>query len=205
MLVVALSLLSSPYFVSRTQHCGAQLVHSRGAGPRVKIYKDMIAYHRHISFLFLLLFSTCAPKTRDEGVEDAIVLESIKLSELSGQEIDMAKFQNKTVFINFWATWCKPCIQEMPTIERAQAQLIDKDIVFLMASNESVERIVEFRNISKFQFHFVQVKNLEALNIQALPTTFIFNQQGELVFAEAGFRMWDTPENIRLITKDSEL
>ena len=112
----------------------------------------------------------------------------------------MDDFKNKTVFINFWATWCKPCIQEMPTIAKAQEVLKDKNVVFLFPSNESVDLIEGFKERKSFDFNYVQSKNLEALNIVALPTTFIFNPKGELIFSEAGFRDWSTEENLALIT-----
>lgn len=156
-------------------------------------------------FFAIGLFTGCTSKTKNSPEEDAntITLASVKLTNLSGEEIDMDDFKNKTVFINFWATWCKPCIQEMSTIEKAREQLQDKNIIFLLASNESIEQIKTFKEKREFQFRYVQVQNLEALHIQALPTTYIFNPKGELAFSEAGFRTWDTPENITLITKDS--
>ena len=165
----------------------------------------------HLKFLAVFsvagLFIGCTSKTKKSTEESAntITLESIKLTSLTGEEIDMDEFKNKTVFINFWATWCKPCIQEMPTIENAQAQLKDTGVVFLLASNENIDEIESFKEKRKFELRFVQAQNLEGLNIQALPATLIFNPHGELVFSEVGYRMWDTPENLNLITKDSDL
>lgn len=157
-----------------------------------------------ISLLMLVVAACTSKKNADEN-KSTITLESIELVSLSGEKIDMEQYKDKTVFINFWATWCKPCIQEMPTIENAQSQLKDKDVVFLLASNETAEQIEKFKAKRNFQLQFVQVQNLEALNIQALPATFIFNPEGDLVFSEVGFRMWDTQENLNLITKDSDL
>lgn len=150
---------------------------------------------------------SCNSKRQDtpEQANGAITLESVKLTDLSGKEIDPDEFKGKTVFINFWATWCKPCIQEMPSIDKARQFLKDQNIVFLLASNETTEHIQNFKEKRQFQFRYVQVQNLEALNVQALPTTFIFNPKGELVFSEPGIRMWDAPENIKLITKHSDL
>ena len=112
----------------------------------------------------------------------------------------MSDYKNKIVFINFWATWCKPCIQEMPTIAKAMEQLKDEDVVFLFPSNESVDLIQGFKERRSFDFNYVQAQNMEALNIMALPTTFIFDKSGKLQFSEAGFRDWSKPENIFLIT-----
>ncbi len=125
----------------------------------------------------------------------------VKLSELSNEPIDFGQYKGKTVFINFWATWCKPCIQEMPTIEAAQAKLSNENVVFLLASNEDEDLMDRFIKKNAYQFHYVRLENMEALKIQALPTTFIFNGNGKLKFSEAGYRQWDSPANIELITK----
>jgi len=127
-------------------------------------------------------------------------LEKIELKALNGTTINMSDYKNKIVFINFWATWCKPCIQEMPTIAKAMEQLKDEDVVFLFPSNESVDLIQGFKERRSFDFNYVQAQNMEALNIMALPTTFIFDKSGKLQFSEAGFRDWSKPENIFLIT-----
>lgn len=141
-----------------------------------------------------LLILGCSAKQSD--------LDKIQLQTLDGLPIDMNDFKGKTVFINFWATWCKPCIMEMPTIAQAKEQLNGKNVVFLFPSNESVDLITDFKEKRNFDFNYVQVQNMEALNIQALPTTMIFNTEGELVFSEMGFRDWSTPENLALITSN---
>ncbi len=127
-------------------------------------------------------------------------LDKISLQTLEGQTINMDEFKGKRVFVNFWATWCKPCIQEMPTIAKAQELVGSENVVFLFPSNESADLILEFKERRNFDFNYVQVQNFEALNIQALPTTMIFNESGDLIFSEMGFRDWSTPENLTLIS-----
>lgn len=127
-------------------------------------------------------------------------IDTIELTQLDGTKIQWTELKGKRVFVNFWATWCKPCIQEMPTIAKAQAELQDSPIVFLFASNESIDLIEGFKAKRPFNFHYVQAQNMEALNIQALPTTFIFDENGKLVFSEAGYRDWSTTENLTLIS-----
>ena len=149
--------------------------------------------------IFALLFLLgCSSKNKEKNT---ISLDDIKLSTLSGEKIDMEEFKGKTVFINFWATWCKPCIQEMPTINSAQSMFKDNDVVFLFASNEEIDRINEFSAKHPYEFLYVNLENMEDLKIQALPTTFIFDSDGKLQFSESGFRMWDEAANIDLISK----
>lgn len=151
--------------------------------------------------IYLVLISLCACSRGNNENIPSIDIETVKLKELNDQPIDLTQYEGKTVFINFWATWCKPCIQEMPTIASAQEKLKNENVVFLLASNEEPDQIGAFIKKHTYDFRYVRVENLEALNIQALPTTFIFNSDGELKFSENGFRVWDATENIELITK----
>lgn len=147
-----------------------------------------------LPYLFLLVLLACSG-----GKETDIA--KIKLKELNDQPIDFAQYEGKTVFVNFWATWCKPCIQEMPTIENAQNDLKNENVIFLFASNEDLDQIVAFKKRRAYNFHYVLLENMEELRIQSLPTTFIFNSEGKLKFSETGYRKWDDPDNIELITK----
>jgi len=128
-------------------------------------------------------------------------IDKIRLTDLNGQPHSLKQYPGKTIFINFWATWCKPCIQEMPSIKEMQNILQNENIIFLMASNESSEQIEEFTNTRDYKFNFVRIENSEEMNVQALPTTFIFNKKGELVFSETGFRKWNEKNNSDLILK----
>ena len=162
------------------------------------IYDKYIPLTHIAVTIFLLGLAGCSSKKEDTG---GIELKDIKLSSLDGKSIYMDEFQDKTVFINFWATWCGPCIQEMPTIERAQGEMNGKDVVFLLASNEDFNQIERFSKKHDFKFRYVKLENMEELNIAALPTTFIFDSDGTLKFSETGYRMWDEPANLELISK----
>ena len=125
----------------------------------------------------------------------------IRLIDLKNGSLRAQDYKGKVIFINFWATWCKPCIEEMTSIENAQLQLSNKGIVFLLASNESVAQIKEFMDSHGYKLDFVRIDNFEEQNIQALPTTFIFNSSGSLRFSEMGSRNWNDTSNINLILK----
>ena len=123
------------------------------------------------------------------------------LTDLNGQSIDLDRYKGRTVFINFWATWCKPCIQELPSIGAAQDILSKDGIVFLLATSESVDQINEFKKDQHYDFSYVRLVNMEELNLAALPTTYIYNPRGELAFSEIGYRQWDDSVNIEMIQK----
>lgn len=145
--------------------------------------------------LLAIITLSCSPQKEKNG----ITLSKIKLETLEGKTIDLSAYEGKTIFLNFWATWCGPCLQEMPSIEKTMNELNDPGIIFLFASEEEVDRIKNFKETRKFNFEYVRVLNTMELNILALPTTFIFNPNGDLIFNELGYRDWSTDQNKKLI------
>jgi len=154
---------------------------------------------RSLFFIFLIALAACS--SQKTGEQSSMVASQIKLTDLDGKEVDLTEFEGKTVFVNFWATWCRPCIQEMPSIAALETQLAGKNIVFFFASDEEVDKIQKFMESRKMSLNFVRVENPESLGIQALPTTFIFDGEGNMVFSEVGFRKWDDPATVEMITK----
>ncbi len=159
--------------------------------------------HKIFLVLFVLTQSCNEAKVKDPVPETQALpeIENIKLTDLQGNAMKLSQYAGKTIFLNFWATWCKPCVMEMPSINNAKKLFSEEEVVFLFASNESVEEIENFKNNNLFDFNYFRMENMEQMNIQALPTTFIFNPKGEKVFAEIGFRQWDDSANIELIQK----
>jgi thiol-disulfide isomerase/thioredoxin len=125
----------------------------------------------------------------------------VKLTSLKGMPIDMQQYKGKAVFINFWATWCKPCLEEMPAIKKAMDLLKDEKIEFLFASDEAAEEVQAFETEHRYGLFYARAGNIEELNIIGLPTTFIFDQEGKQVFSEMGYRKWDDKPNIDLLLK----
>jgi|SRR5688572_17967531 len=157
-----------------------------------------------LGLFFFLGIIACKDVTKhkpDSTESVQTTIDEVKLISLTDQPIDMKQYKDKTVFINFWATWCKPCLEEMPSIQKAMDTLSNENIIFLFASEETSDQIEDFKRSHSYPFQLVRVENLAELNIMALPTTFIFNKQGNRVFSEMGYRKWDDKTNIDLITK----
>lgn len=142
----------------------------------------------------------------ESTVEQSVTLESLQLKNLDGSAYDLSALAGKRVFVNFWATWCKPCLAEMPSIDRATKALADKNVIMIAASDEKPERIQNFRDKFDYQFTILSTTaNLATLQVYALPTTFIFDGQGQMSHKEAGAREWDSEESLDLITDEEKL
>jgi len=167
--------------------------------------------------LFVLTFYSCNNQTKQADKEkelstdtaaappaaapaqQSLSLSDIELTDLSGKKIDLNSYAGKTVFLNLWATWCGPCVREMPSIQAAKKNFEKNNIVFITASDESYEQIENFREKHGYNMNFLRLENMGQLNISVIPTTYIFNPKGELVFNEVGYRKWDNKENLDII------
>ncbi|MCW8931547.1 MAG: TlpA family protein disulfide reductase [Gammaproteobacteria bacterium] len=122
----------------------------------------------------------------------------INLDDINGDRHTMAKYQGKIVIVNFWGTWCKPCRQEMPSLQRAYTQLINDDIsIIAIAMGNSLSEVKEFRNNNPVDFALLadeSSKVSEDWSIPALPTTYIVNQKGQVIIRIIGIYEWDSPQ-----------
>jgi len=141
----------------------------------------------------------CASRQVEE--QSALTASQLKLTDLNGKEINLSDYEGKTVFVNLWATWCRPCIQEMPSIAELEGKLAGKNIVFFFASDEEIDKVIKFKESRGLTSHFVRVENPEVLGIEALPTTFIFDGDGNLLFSEVGYRNWSDAATEDMVTK----
>ncbi|MEY4640741.1 MAG: hypothetical protein RLZZ227_735 [Pseudomonadota bacterium] len=123
-----------------------------------------------------------------------------KFQDLQGQPLELSAYAGKKVFLNYWATWCAPCIREIPAITRASAELEDEGYVFLLASDESIDTINEFILDREFSGNFIKLsKFFGAWNIQAVPSSELYDENGNLVVTWNGAYEWDSAEMLDAI------
>lgn len=120
--------------------------------------------------------------------------------DLKGNPVEIADYAGKKVFVNYWATWCAPCIQEIPSINRAAAALASENVVFLLASDEKLEKINDFLLDRGFEGNFVKFNSyVGALGIDVMPTSVLYDEQGMLVRSWTGPYEWDSEEMLAQI------
>ena len=107
-----------------------------------------------------------------------------------GNVLDLSDLKEKVVFINFWATWCPPCIAEMPSINKLQEKFKDnKDFIILMVdADNKPDKSIKFMAKRNYNLQvFTPASQIPAeLLGNALPTTVILNKKGKTVFKHEG-------------------
>ncbi len=149
------------------------------------------------------LFIICACSLTDSSKKDAnekLKSKTIVFSDLKGNDVALTDFKGKKVLVNYWATWCRPCVNEMPDLLKAQKILAKENYVFLLVSDESIDKITKFKTFRKYNFKFLKAKKtMASIGVYALPTTFIYNEKGKKVEEIIGATIWNSLEMITLL------
>jgi thiol-disulfide isomerase/thioredoxin len=130
----------------------------------------------------------------------AVAAADAKFQTLDGAPLDLSAYAGKKVFLNYWATWCAPCIREIPAITRATAELEDENYVFLLASDESVDTIENFIADREFSGNFIKLsKFFGAWGIEAVPSSELYDENGKHLVTWSGAFEWDSAEMLDAI------
>lgn len=126
----------------------------------------------------------------------------IEVSDLYGNSYKINDFRGKTVFVNIWATWCKPCIEEMPLIDNAYQKLSKEDFVFLLISDEEIDKIKKFDSTTDYSFKLYKSKiSFNVLDINTFPLSYIIDKEGKVVYSKLGMLTMDVEKFVDLLYK----
>lgn len=130
------------------------------------------------------------PSITQENKVISTDLSNIKFKDANGNEINLAELNGKVVFINFWATWCPPCLAEMPSINKLHQQFgADNDVAFIMVDADSnFEKSLSYMNKRQYKMPVYTMASSISENLfkGSLPTTIVFDKKGRIAFQEEG-------------------
>lgn len=129
----------------------------------------------------------------------------ISFSDLSGNTLGLRDFRGQVVLVNFWATWCAPCLRELPSLERLQSALSHADfrLVALSIDREGADTVGPFLEQNGFgglpTYLDPSGDSAVALGVLGMPTTVLFDRRGREIGRYTGATEWDEPEALALI------
>jgi len=132
-------------------------------------------------------------------------IEPVAFNDVDGKAIDFSQFKGKIIMVNMWATWCPPCVRELPAIERLATKFKAEDFVLLPISidAEGKQQVQPFLNslgMPNFNSYYDQSQSLgDVFPLDTIPATFILDQQGQLIAFVRSYVDWDDAKAVTLI------
>ena len=126
----------------------------------------------------------------------------IQLKDVFGNTVSLSDFRGNVVFLNFWATWCPPCVIEMPSMQKLHRRFKDKNFVMVaINSQETDAQVKSFLNKYKLSFTALLDSSGEVgtwFDVNAFPTTFVLDKEGRIIGRALGPREWDSQASVAL-------
>ena len=126
-----------------------------------------------------------------------------RFQSLDGEETSLTAFEGKVLFVNLWATWCGPCVVEMPGIQRLYERFPQEDVAFLLVSDEPPDVVREFVQEKgwKLPLYVSDDQRPSAFETLGIPATFILDRTGRIVFRHVGSAAWDDESSVLFLTE----
>lgn len=150
--------------------------------------------------VFIQRLFSGAPGTISKEKQDTLTAYNWPLQSLDGQPVDFSSSSGKVIVLNSWATWCPPCLAEMPSLQSLYNDY-GKKIDFYFVSTEDAKTLQQFM-VRKKYFFPVYIETTAApavLQSSALPTTFVISKTGKIVMKEIGAADWNSNKVRKLL------
>lgn len=138
------------------------------------------------------------------GAEKGQLAPDFSLMDMQGQKVSLADFKGKVVILNFWATWCSPCREEMPSMEMLYRKYKDQGLVILAVNVEkdAAKIVKNFLQRTPYTFPILLDDKAEVQSLYKVfrfPETFVIDRSGNVVETVTGAIDWTGPQPVKLI------
>ncbi len=122
-----------------------------------------------------------------------------------GEPVKLADFKGRVLLVNYWATWCSPCVAEMPSLDRMEEHLAGPEFMILPVASDrgglkTVEAFYARTALKRLPIYLdPDMKFTRSSGVRGLPTTLIVDKAGQEVARMEGDAAWDSPEAEALI------
>ena len=127
----------------------------------------------------------------------------LQAQDLAGATRTLADYHGKVVLLNFWASWCPPCLREMPSMERLRVKMTGRPLAIVaLASAETSEEVNAYLSRMTLGFPILldpDGRNTKRWKVFALPTTFLLDAEGRVRHVLTGPTEWDEGEALGVI------
>jgi thiol-disulfide isomerase/thioredoxin len=129
---------------------------------------------------------------------------AISFVDLAGNTVSLSEFTGKIVLVNLWATWCEPCLREMPSLERVQSRLGEKLAVVAISEDhggsKTVDPFIDKLGLKSVKVYLDPKSAIErAFKVQGLPTSFLIDREGRVLGRVEGAAEWDAPKLLEVL------
>ena len=130
-----------------------------------------------------------------------------ELMNMDEEKVKLSDYRGKVVLINFWATWCPPCVREMPSMDRLNKKIADENFKVLainqMEDSDQVFAFTgQFEDDLSFEILFDTTSKVsQSYIVRGLPTTYLIDKKGHVRFSAVGGRNFDNPEIVKVVKK----
>ena len=158
-----------------------------------------------VACLTLILWIPCSIAAGQSltPLNSPIAAPEFNLVDMNGKQHKLSDYRGKPVIVNFWATWCPPCREELPAMNRAWGEIKNQGIEMLAVNvGEDEDTIFSFMGDYPIDFTVLLDESGDIINewpVKGVPTTFVVDPEGKLVYRAIGGREWDDDKLLDLV------
>jgi thiol-disulfide isomerase/thioredoxin len=133
-------------------------------------------------------------------VAPKIDVTNLEVVDSTSAKFDIKSLKGKKVIVSFYASWCPDCLKELKALNEIKNEKL-KDVEVLAITDETMEKLISFKNKKEYPFTFLKLsKSFNDLKIFSIPTVYLLNTKGEIVYQKVGYINWKDESELLHLT-----